>query len=132
MAGAFLLVMAAVFFNLGYVSAVAQPWRDLQLGLYVENIFSNSTLVGNSTLTAAGKTAAGTGRQRMSAVVMRLQRVPLGALGGLKGPALSLKPLLYNCIFPGCAPLNGWCGVVSQLKWALINLSSVSKIKSSK
>jgi hypothetical protein len=39
MAGAFLLVMAAVFFNLGYVSAVAQPWRDLQLGLYVENIF---------------------------------------------------------------------------------------------
>jgi hypothetical protein len=54
MAGAFLLVMAAVFFNLGYSGAVAQPWRVLQLGLGVEDIFSNSTIVGNNTLVNGG------------------------------------------------------------------------------
>jgi hypothetical protein len=54
MAGAFLLVMAAVFFNLGYEGAVAIPWRDLQLGLDVGDIFNNSTHVGNSTLVNGG------------------------------------------------------------------------------
>ena len=50
MAGAFLLVMAAVMFNLGYEGAVIVPWRELQLGLDIEGILTNSTLVGNSTL----------------------------------------------------------------------------------
>ena len=49
-----LVVMAAGFFNLGYEGAVAQPWRELQLGLDVEDIFSNSTIVGNSTLVNGG------------------------------------------------------------------------------
>jgi hypothetical protein len=54
MAGALLLVMAAAFFDLGYTGAVAQPWRELQLGLDVENISSNSALVGNNTLVNGG------------------------------------------------------------------------------
>jgi hypothetical protein len=54
MAGAFLLVMAAGFFILGYDGAVAQPWRELQLGLDIEGILTNSTLVGNSTLVNGG------------------------------------------------------------------------------
>jgi hypothetical protein len=54
MTGAFLLVMAAAFFSLGYNDAVAQPWRELQLGLDVEDIFSNSTIVGNNTLVNGG------------------------------------------------------------------------------
>jgi hypothetical protein len=54
MAGAFLLVMAAVFFNVGYEGAVAIPWRELQLGLDIENILTNSTLVGNITLVNGG------------------------------------------------------------------------------
>jgi hypothetical protein len=54
MAGACLLVMAAVFFILGYDGAVAIPWRELLLELDVENIFSNSTIAGNSTLVNGG------------------------------------------------------------------------------
>jgi hypothetical protein len=54
MAGAFLLMMAAVFFDMGYDGAVAQPWRDLQLGHDIENILTKSTLVGNSTLVNGG------------------------------------------------------------------------------
>jgi hypothetical protein len=54
MTEAFLLVMAAAYFGLGYEGAIAQPWRELQLGLDVEDIFSNSTIVGNSTLVNGG------------------------------------------------------------------------------
>jgi hypothetical protein len=54
MTGAFLLVMAAAMFNLGYEGAVIVPWRELQLGLDVEDISSNSTIVGNNTLVNGG------------------------------------------------------------------------------
>jgi hypothetical protein len=57
--------------------------------------------------------------QRM--VVYVVQRVPPGCVVGLKGPKFSLKPLQLNFL-PGVSrwPLNGWCGVVSPLKWALM------------
>jgi hypothetical protein len=54
MAGAFLLVLAVVFFSLGYGGAVTLPWQEMKLNVEGTVAVINSTLVTNSTLVDGG------------------------------------------------------------------------------